>query len=126
MPPIIRSSAVNAPHHQGKRRHTCTEAAWLWPLLSTAGGPLRSFVCASVCAATLSRVYPRNGTLWRAETARALVPDGGASTPAASEDATSSVVTVGTRFGTTSDLERLERGMSTLGTAPPSDIAAPV
>ena len=111
------------------RRHTCTEAAWLRPLLSMAGGPLRSFVCASACAATLSRVLARAGKLWRAETARALAPDDGASTPetasAASEAATSSDLTFDTRFGTTSDLVRQERGTSTRGTGP-SCVAAPV
>ena len=104
----------------GYRHHTCTEAARLLPLPSTAGGPLRSFLCSSICAATLSRVDPRNGTLWRAEKARALTPDGGSSAPAAIEAAMSSDVTFGTRFCTSFDLEWLKGGKATLGIAPTS------
>ena len=54
--------------------------------------------------------------------ALALAPDDGMSAPAP----TSSAVTFGTRFCTTSDLERLEGCTMTFGTAPPLGIAAPV
>ena len=116
----------------GNRHHTCTEAER--PLLSTAGGTLRSLLCPLVPdvppwpilsdetkAAIPSRV-PSRIRLWRAEDALALAPDDGMSAPAP----TSSAVTFGTRFCTTSDLERLEGCTMTFGTARPLGIAAPV
>ena len=99
-----------------------------------AGGTLRSLLCPFVPdvppwpilsdetrAAIPSRV-PSLIRLWRAEDALALAPDGGTTAPAP----TSSAVTFGTQFGTTSDLERLEGGTMTIGTARPLGITAPV
>jgi hypothetical protein len=125
-------SGDHAAEWSGSRHHTCTEAER--PLLSTAGGTLRSLLCPLVpdvppwpilsdeTQAAIPSLVPSRIRLWRAEDALALAPDDGMSEPAPM----SSAVTFGTRFCTTSDLERLEGCTMTFGTAHPLDIAAPV